>query len=175
MEFSTAYQSSTLSSWYQKRLIISEAMQYRKRTVLREADKRNNKLQSIPFVDTSRDDDARSCLGTADHASGCIPIALASLSEKYPRLSYLLFGQDRKYRRKIRDIQTKKSTVKSSTGSKKLSVTLRGRIAYFAQSKPSLVVGGQLAVSQTTCERRLVLLKLLLHRCRLPRRLVEAK
>ena len=61
------------------------------------------------------------------------------------------------------------------TESKSSSVALRGRVACFAQSKPSLVVAGQLAVSRTSCERWLVLLKLLFRRCRLLRRLVEAK
>ena len=69
MDFSTTYQSSTLNSWYQKRPTLSNAMQYRERTVLREAGKRNNAVQTIPFVNANRDDDARSCPDTAVHAS----------------------------------------------------------------------------------------------------------
>ena len=71
---------------------------------------------------------------------------------------------------------TKESTAKSvSTESNSSSVTLQGQIACFAESKLSLVVAGQSAVLQIPCERRLVLLELLLSRCRLTRRLIEAK
>ena len=52
---------------------------------------RGNAVQSIPFADESRDDDARSCPGTTVHASGLrIPISPRSLIEHSPRLLYLL-------------------------------------------------------------------------------------
>ena len=66
MELSTTYQWSTsvyLSSQ-------TKCSVYGKTTVLIMRWTRGNLVQSIPFVDANRDDDARSCPGTAVHTSG---------------------------------------------------------------------------------------------------------
>ena len=58
-------------------------LQYKTRAVLREAGQRNKVVQTIPFVNATRDDDARSCPDTTVHASslqlnrsrmGCLPM-----------------------------------------------------------------------------------------------------
>ena len=114
------YLSVVTMSLYQKRSIISNAMQYRKRTVLCEADKDGNVVQTIPFVNGNRDDDARSCPGTAVHASG----AFQSLS--YPAKIILasctcFSDKTENNKRQIRNLRTKQRTVKSVfDGSKKL-------------------------------------------------------
>ena len=107
----------------------------------------------------------------------CIPIALTPLSENYPRLSYLLFGRDRKIQEKDRKRtdKAKNSEIRFRREVKQSSVALWVRIACFARLKPSLVVAGQSAVQQTPCERQVVLLKMLFCHCRLPRRLVETE
>ena len=67
-----------------------------------------------------------------------IPIALASLSENYPRLSYLLFEQDRtNTTRESRQTQEKRANSirdrrSSRHKSKGFTVDLRGEIACFA-------------------------------------------
>ena len=136
-------------------------------------------VRTIPFVNASRDNDARSCPDTQQFTHlVCILIALASLSNNYPRLSYLLFGKDRKNITRENTKHTdkaKNSEIHFRRKAKNSSVTPRGRIACFARLKPSLVVAGQSAVQQTPRERRLLLLKLLLCCCRLPRRLVETE
>ena len=69
----------------------------------------------------------------------CISIALASLSENYRRLSYLLFGQDKtiqqeKVEKHKKNEQTVYSTRHSSRQrSNDFTVDLRGQIARFAR------------------------------------------
>ena len=79
MDFSTTYHILCLC---QKRLIISRKMQTK-----------DNVVQSIPFIDENPGDDARSLLSWYSSSRiWCIPIALASLSENYHCLPYLLWG-----------------------------------------------------------------------------------
>ena len=151
-------------------------MQYRKRTVLREADKKSNVVQTIPFVDASRDDDTRSRPDTAVHVSG-LYLNRSRIFEL--KLSSPLVPAFRTRHRNTREKyetygQRKQSEIRFRRKVKNSSVTLRGRIACFTQLKPSLVVAGQSAVQQPPCERQLVLLKMF-RRCRLPRHLVETE
>ena len=138
-------------------------------------------VQTIPFVKANREVDARSCHGTAIHASDASQ-SLSHPVKTHPYLTYLLWDiadKAHKYnKRKIQEIYeqtvnaTRHFSRQKSNGS---SITIQGQIACFAQSKPSRVVAGQSAVQQTPCERRLVLLKMLFRRCRLHRRLLETE
>ena len=128
----------------------------------------------------SRDDDERSCPGTAVHASG---ISKSILSPFVPASEKC--GQDRK-NTTVESRQTVDTTGKTSKTVRAKNIYLfrkvmisllndPGRTACFARSKPSLVAVGQLAVVQTPRKRRIVLSKLSLRRCRLFRRLIETE
>ena len=123
--------------------------------------KKQSCTQSIPFVDENYADDERSCSGTAVHASG---ISRSLLSPFVPASASC--GQHGK--NTIESRQTRGEKDKEQTDSicdKNISlqksncftVTSPGRTACFARLKPYLVAVGQLAVSQTLRERRLVL------------------
>ena len=104
MEFIATYQSSTFS-WYQNDLSSkTKYNKYQNEQYISYGEQRGNVVQSIPFVDASRDNDARFCPGTTIHASGAHP----------NRFSYLL--------RKVADI-TEKTTRNRQTQEKRTNST----------------------------------------------------
>ena len=171
MDFNTTYHHHELipkTTYHLKRIaVVLKKEQY----YVRRTRRNNNVVQTIPFVRASRDDDTRSCPDTAVCPSGLHPNRSSRiLEEKCSRLSYLLFGQDRKIQEKNTNHmdKAKNSEIRFRRKVKNSSVALRGRTACFAWLKPSLVVAGQSAVQQTPSEYRVVLLELLLRRCIYP-------
>ena len=104
-------------------------------------------------------------------------------SDRFYRLSYLLrqfAGKTVKIHNDRKQTKQKRKNKHNSTRGKHFSL-FRKLMVHCGRSqsnclhaglKPPLVVVGQLAVLQTPRERRLVLLKLLIRRCRLLRRLI---
>ena len=95
-------------------------------------------VQSIPFVDANRDDDARSCLGTAVHA--CVYNSLHP--NRSPRLSYLFWkvaDKTEKYQKRKTDKHEKDEqavyATRHSSGQKSngFTVDLRDQTACFAR------------------------------------------
>ena len=139
--------------------------------------KKQSSTLSIPFVGENRGDDERSCTGTAVHASGTsrsllspfVPAsAMRTRREKYTTIES---------RQNTRGKTTNKTV---HTASKHFSLVRKVMVhcdrprstCFCAGLKSSLVAVGQLSVSQTPRERRLVLLKLSIRRCCLLRCLI---
>ena len=124
---------------------------------------RGNVVHSIPFDDASRDDDARSCPGTAVHASALRITIAPSWIERSPRLSYLLWkvadktGKTEKCKRTRKRANSIRERHSSGQKSNHFSVTLRGQTACFARySMLSPFAAAFSMVSQTLHEQRLV-------------------
>ena len=95
----------------------------------------------------------------------CASQSLPSLIKTFLRLSYR-FGKiadkkkDRKTQenKKRKEKKAKKTFVSTESNGVIHSITLQGQTACFSRSKSSIIVAGNSAVSQTPCERRLVIL-----------------
>ena len=119
---------------------------------------KGNVVQSIPFIDANRDDNARCCPGTAVHAFGAHLNGSHPSSENYLRLSYLLWN--------IADKNKKgKENETYGTGKQYIwkgmvhSITIPDQIAWFALflMLSSFTMAASSVVSQTPREQRLVL------------------
>ena len=164
MDFSTTYQSTPLSSSYQNRHNFKRNAVSKKNSTHSEATK--TKWHRLYPSLTQIEMTMHAPVLVQQFTHVVYEVLSQSLSLPFVTASEN-FGHGRKSTTKEKyetDKQRKAQRNPFSTESKASSITLLDRIACFAQSKPSLVVAGQSAVSQTPRERRLVLSKSLLCR-----------
>ena len=155
MDFSATYQSSPRKMTYHFKSNAIKKMN----STYSEATK-NKMVQTIPFVNANRYDDARSCPGTAVHASGAsqsLPSPFVPASENC--------GHDRK----DTTVESRQTHGKTSKQNRRQNIpifrkvmisllTSPGRTTCFARlPKPSsFAAAASLLVSQTSREQRLV-------------------